>query len=290
MPNLDELPIPARHLTKRYRSAYFRGIWRPYASMITSRGCPYRCNFCAAWRAENGRYRTRSAIKVVEEIELIEENLVSIADDNFLHDLKRAEEICSLVKSRGIEKRYKLIGRSDAIVRRPDLIEQWKEAGLDIMFVGFESFRDRDLRRFGKRTTAAQNSEAIKILRDCGVTISAHFIVHQDYEPADFDALVDYVREMKLRQPVFCILTPLPGTILYEERKDDILTDDYGKYDLTHTVLPTKLPLDEFYERYANLYRKCYIECDETSFVNREIMSEIIEKFMKGQKSVLSSA
>ncbi len=287
--DLDDLPIPARHLTKKYRNSYFRGTWRPYASMITSRGCPYRCKFCAAWRAENGKYRTRSPLKVVEEIESIEEDLVSIADDNFLHDLDRAETICGLIKSRGIRKRYKLIGRSDAIVRRPDLIEQWKEAGLDIMFVGFESFKDKDLKRFGKRTTAAQNSEAIQILRSFGITISAHFIVHQDYDKGDFEALADYVKKMKLRQPVFCILTPLPGTVLYEETKNDIFSTDYGDYDLTHTVLPTKLPIEEFYECYADLYRKSYIECDKDSFVDNNIMSNVINKFIQARQSAFSS-
>jgi radical SAM superfamily enzyme YgiQ (UPF0313 family) len=218
--DLDTLLMPARHLTEKYRDRYFRGTWRPYASMITSRGCPYRCKFCSAWRVEGGRYRTRSPEKVVAEIETIDEKLVSIADDNFLHDLERAARIYELIKSRGIDKRYKLIGRADAIVRRPDIVKKWKEIGLDIMFVGFEAFRDEDLRRFNKRTTVAQNTEAIRILRNNGVTISAHFIVHQDYQREDFKALAEYVERMELRQPVFCILTPLPGTILYEETKE----------------------------------------------------------------------
>ncbi len=96
--NLDNTPLPARHLTKRYRDKYFRGSWRPAASMMTSRGCPYRCNFCSVWKREKGRYRTRSPERVVREIESIEENYINISDDNFLQDPKRAERIYELIK------------------------------------------------------------------------------------------------------------------------------------------------------------------------------------------------
>ena len=105
-------------------------------------------------------------------------------------------------------------------------------------------------------------------------------------------ALAEYVESMDLRQPVFCILTPLPGTVLYEERKADIITNDYGKYDLTHTVLPTRLPIDEFYEQYANLYRRSYLKERDTipgeSFVDKSIMSGVINKFAETRKTFVS--
>jgi radical SAM superfamily enzyme YgiQ (UPF0313 family) len=281
--NLDSMPIPARHLTKRYRDKYFRGTWRPYASMVTSRGCPFRCKFCAVWKTEDGKYRVRSPEKVLEELKSIEQNYVSVSDDNFLHDVKRAEEICELIRTEGIKKKYKLIGRADTIVRRPDVIEKWRDVGMEIMFVGVESFRSKDLAEFNKGTTVEKNTKAIRILQSLGITVSAHFIVHYDYTVEDFEALADYVREMKLKQPIFCILTPLPGTELYFETKDKITTNDYEKFDLLHAVLPTRLPLDEFYAHFADLYRKCYLSDRRPSkeaFISEEIVQLGIAKYL----------
>jgi radical SAM superfamily enzyme YgiQ (UPF0313 family) len=286
--DLDRLPLPARHLTASYRSGYFRGTWRPYASMMTSRGCPFRCRFCAVWKTEAGGYRVRSPGAVLRELRTIAEPHVSISDDNFLHNTRRAEEICDRVLAEGIEKTFKLVGRADTIVRRPDLVEKWRRAGMEIMLVGFEGFRDEDLRSLNKRTSAAQNRSAIRILHDQGVTISAHFIVDPDFDEEDFEALGDFVEEMELRQPVFCILTPLPGTDLYEETSHLLTTENYEMFDLSHSVLPTRLPLDRFYESYMNLYRRAYLGEGGPrpgSFMSEELMGRVMEEFRRGARS-----
>lgn len=285
--NLDEMPIPARHLTKKYRNSYFRGTWRPYACMVTSRGCPFRCKFCSVWKSENGKYRVRSPRKVIQELETIKEDKVGISDDNFLHDVHRAETIYELIKAEGIEKKYKLIGRSDTIVRRPDIAEKWREIGTEIVVVGVESFRNEDLKDFNKRTTVEKNNQAIRILQDNGIAVSAHFVIHQDYTAADFEALAEYVHEMNLRQPVFCILTPLPGTDLYEETKHRLLSTNYEMYDFSHTVLPTKLPLEEFYRQFVGLYKKCYLREGPSSpdtFISDEILQAIFDRFSNMDK------
>jgi radical SAM superfamily enzyme YgiQ (UPF0313 family) len=282
--NLDNMPIPARRLTDRYRENYFRGTWRPYASIVTSRGCPFRCKFCAVWKTEDGKYRVRSPEKVLEELKTIEQEYISVSDDNFLHDVRRAEKIYELIKAEGIKKKYKLIGRADTIVRRPDIIEKWREIGLEIVIVGVESFRDSELRQINKKTTAEKNDRAIRILQENDVTVSAHFIVRQDYDRSDFNALAEYVEKMELKRPIFCILTPLPGTELYEETKDQITTDDYEKFDLIHTVLPTKLPLEEFYKEYINLYKKCYAgkagESSRESVIDLAVAANVLEKLL----------
>jgi radical SAM superfamily enzyme YgiQ (UPF0313 family) len=256
--NLDEMPLPQRNLNKGNRNKYFRGTWRPVASIMTSRGCPYRCNFCSVWKHENGKYRAQSAERVVDELMTIEEKFISISDDNFMQDLKRAERIYKLIKNQGIEKMYKLSGRSDIIVRRPDIIEKWKEIGMKLMLIGLESFRDEDLKSLNKQNTVRNNEEAIRILHENGVEVVAYFIVNPDYTEEDFKALAEYIERMKLRHPIFTVLTPLPGTDLYEEKRDELLTHNYELFDYIHSVLPTKLPRKEFYQYFADLYRKSY--------------------------------
>src|SRR3989339_985946 len=101
---LDSLPLPRRALTASYRSRYFRGSWRPLASIMTSRGCPFRCSFCALWKISGGRYMVRSPESVAGELETIAENFIDFAEDNALHDVPRARKIAELISERGIKK------------------------------------------------------------------------------------------------------------------------------------------------------------------------------------------
>jgi radical SAM superfamily enzyme YgiQ (UPF0313 family) len=210
------------------------------------------------WKIVGGKYRTRSPESVVEEIATLKERFIEFADDNTLQDVRRAENIYKLIKKRGIKKVYKLQARSDTVVKRPDLIEKWKDIGLEMIIIGFESFKDSELEKFNKATTAAVNDEAIHILHENDVEIVAYFIVDPDYEKEDFDALAEYVDKMHITQPMFAVLTPLPGTTLFEERFDELITHNYELFDFVHTVLPTKLPMKEFYKCLLDLYRKAY--------------------------------
>jgi len=276
--NLDDSPLPDRKLTKKYRDKYFRGNWRPVASIMTSRGCPFRCNFCSVWKEERGKYRVHSPERVVEELSNIDEKYVSISDDNFFHDINRAEEVYKLIKSKGIKKIYKLIGRSDTIVKKPDLVEKWAEIGMKSVIIGFESFRDEELVSINKHCSVNQNNEAINILIKNNITVSGHFIVNPNYSEEDFKALGDYVEEMKIDEPVFCILTPLPGTVLYEEKKNILTTNNYELFDLIHAVLPTRLSINDFYRQYAELYKRFYVRNKQDNPGRSFVTAEVIDK------------
>lgn len=276
--NLDDSPLPDRKLTEKYRDKYFRGNWRPIASIMTSRGCPFRCNFCSVWKEERGKYRVHSPERVVEELSNIDEKYVSISDDNFFHDINRAEEVYKLIKSKGIKKIYKLIGRSDTIVKKPDLVEKWAEIGMKSVIIGFESFRDEELVSINKHCSVNQNNEAINILIKNNVTVSGHFIVNPNYSEEDFKALGDYVEEMKIDEPVFCILTPLPGTVLYEEKKNILTTNNYELFDLIHAVLPTRLSINDFYRQYAELYKRFYVRNKQDNSGRSFVTAEVIDK------------
>ncbi len=277
--DLDKSPFPNRDLTKEYRNHYARGKWRPLASMMTSRGCPFKCDFCAMWKINRGKYRLRSPESVVEELITIEEKYIDFADDNTLHDLKRAERIYHLIKEKDIKKIYKLYARSDAVVRRPDIIEKWKEIGMDLILIGFESFRDKELQARNKRNTIRNNEEAIHILQENGVEIAAYFLIDPNYTKGDFDALGDYVVKMNLIHPVFTVLTPFPGTDLFEKRYDDLVTHNYEKFDFFHSLFPTKLPLKEFYHYFINLYRRVYTFCDNGKEKNSLLSEEMLDQF-----------
>jgi radical SAM superfamily enzyme YgiQ (UPF0313 family) len=253
---LDAFPFPGRKLTAIYRKQYYSEWMKPLASIRTSKGCPHRCNFCALWKITGGRYLRRRPEKVVEELGGIDEKFVFFADDESLVDAPRMKTLARLIREAGIRKIYFLYGRSDTIARNPEVLKMWREIGLERVFVGLEFFRDEDLQYIRKGSTASDNENAVKILQDLDIDIYASFIVRPEFNKEDFKGFRRYCRRLGLSFASFAMLTPLPGTDFYEEVKAQLVTHNYDYFDLLHTLLPTALPLKEFYEEFYNLYKK----------------------------------
>jgi radical SAM superfamily enzyme YgiQ (UPF0313 family) len=256
--HLDDLAHPQRLLTRSYGRAYSMGLSGPVGAVETARGCPFRCSFCSVWRFYQGRMRFKTAGRVVRELEDVEEPAVLFTDDNFLVSVSRALEIARLIEERGIHKHYIMQARSDAITRRPEVIERWANIGLTDVFIGFEKATQSELDSVNKHNSVENNERALAVLREHGLEPLASFIVHPDYSHEDFASLKAYVRQLKLQQAMYTILTPLPGTDLFDELRDQFITDNYEFWDLTHVVLPTRLPIREFYEEFADLFRLTY--------------------------------
>jgi radical SAM superfamily enzyme YgiQ (UPF0313 family) len=190
---------------------------------------------------------------VVEELGGIDEEFVFFADDESLVDAPRMMDLARRIEAAGVRKRYFLYGRSDTIVRHPDLLAAWRRIGLERVFVGLEFFRDSDLALIHKGSSTRDNAEAVRILHDLGIDIYGSFIVRPEFGLDDFRALRHYCRELAVDFASFAVLTPLPGTDLMRQVEDRLLTRDPAFFDFIHTVLPTALPLDEFYREYARL-------------------------------------
>jgi radical SAM superfamily enzyme YgiQ (UPF0313 family) len=254
--NLDVFPLPDRRFTARYRPHYFSEWMKPLASIRTSKGCPYRCKFCALWKLAGGRYLRRRPEKIVEELAGLDEEYVFFADDESLVDARRMKALAKLIQQTGIQKRYFLYGRSDTIARYPDLLELWRDVGLERVFVGLEFCREEDLEDIRKGSTLRDNEQAVRVLHDLGIDIYASLIVRPDWRKADFAACKEYCRALELDFATFAMLTPLPGTDLYEETQEQMITHNYDYFDFVHTLLPTALPLKDFYEEYYQLYQQ----------------------------------
>jgi radical SAM superfamily enzyme YgiQ (UPF0313 family) len=252
--DLDAFPSPRRDLTAKYRARYYSEWMRPLASIRTSKGCPYSCSFCALWKLTGGRYLRRKPERVVAELAGLDEEFVFFADDESLVDARRMSCLANLIHDAGVRKRYFLYGRSDTIAAHPELLAQWKDVGLERVFVGLEFWRDEDLEYVGKGSTARDNERAVEILLDLDIEIYASLIVRPSFSKADFRALRTYCRDLGLGLATFPVLTPLPGTDLYDQVRDEMITHNYDYFDFIHTLLPTRLPLKAFYEAYHRLY------------------------------------
>jgi len=254
------IPHPRRELVADYRHAYSWLYDKPDTAIATGRGCPYRCNFCSVWEFYNGMTRQMSARRVLEEIRSVKTKHVTFLDDNFLLNAGRENEIADLVKAEGIHMRFGMECRTDSIARHPQIIEKWAGIGLENVLLGLEGISDDILISVNKRNTAWANNEAIRILHDNGVMIWGAFIVDPDWTVDQFNALRDYVHEKNITHTQFTILTPLPGTELYRQKRKDLLTSDYTCFDTLHAVVPTRLPREEFYRQFASLYARRNIE------------------------------
>ncbi|MBI1921671.1 MAG: cobalamin B12-binding domain-containing protein [Geobacter sp.] len=253
--DLNELPVPDRTLTAGYRNNYFSEWFKPLASVRTSLGCTARCNFCALWGITGGRYLRRDPESVVEELKGIAEPNVFFCDDESMCDVRRMDRLADLIRDAGIKKNYFLYGRVDTIVNHPELFAKWAGIGLAQVFVGMEDFSDARLTAMKKGVTTAQQEQAVRILDDLGIMMYASYMVDPAYTREDFKRLLAHARRLKHKYATFTVMTPLPGTELHAVREKELLSRKPELYDMIHSLLPTTLPLPEFYREMVNLWR-----------------------------------
>jgi len=253
--SLDTL-LPARDLL-RHRHKYFLGILDPCASVEFSRGCPWDCSFCSAWTFYGRSYRLVSPERVVEDLRGIREPGVFIVDDvAFIHE-RNGMELGEAVAGAGIKKQYYLETRGDVLLRNKEVFRFWKTLGVAYIFLGLEAIDEEGLLKYRKRVPLGRNFEALEFARSLGIQLAINLIADPDWDRERFRIL----REWCLEQPEIInisVNTPYPGTEswLTEERR--LATRDYRLFDIQHAVLPTRLPLAEFYEELVTTQRAIY--------------------------------
>ena len=252
--DLDALPPPRRELVEKYRGRYFFTGVRPMASIFTSRGCSFDCNFCAIWEFYERRTRFLSAARIVDQMEAAPEPFVFVLDDNFLTSKRRATELCDELESRGVKKFWMTQGRTDFAADHPELMARLAKNGLVMVLSGYESNDDDNLAALRKKNTWEKNQRANRILRENGIFATGIFMARADWTKEQFESLYETVRSLAIAIPLLTILTPLPGTQLYRVYRDKLLTTDHRLFDLLHAVLPTRLPRDEFYRMMCRFY------------------------------------
>jgi radical SAM superfamily enzyme YgiQ (UPF0313 family) len=252
--NLDDLPVPNRKLIEKYQGRYFFTAFRPMASIFTSRGCSFDCNFCAIWEFYERRTRFLSAKKIVDQMEACAEPFVFVLDDNFLTNKRRVVELCEEMEKRRLKKFWMTQGRTDFAADNPELVARLAKNGLVMLLSGFESNDDDNLAALRKKSSWQKNLRANQILRESGVISTGIFMARPDWTKEQFEQLYEYVNSLDIGIPLFTILTPLPGTQLYRAYKDKLLTTDHRLFDLLHAVLPTRLSREEFYREFCRAY------------------------------------
>jgi len=148
--------------------------------------------------------------------------------------------------------------------------------------VGLEFFRDEDLKAVNKGSTAIKNTDAIKIIQDLELDLFPAFIIRPDFEKKDFQELTAFCRSQNFDFVGFSVLTPLPGTHLHKEVKDQMILRNYDYYDFVHSLLPMKLSAKEFYKEYLALFDNTRSLSSKLAFLKKHSVKELPALMRKG--------
>jgi anaerobic magnesium-protoporphyrin IX monomethyl ester cyclase len=223
--DLDSLPFPARELLPNESYIQFGNEKYGYTitTIMSTRGCPYECEFCSNV-IFGGTYRERSAANIVDEIEealALGYDRISFADDVFTLRQKRVLEICAEIKKRGLHFYWECLARVDSI--DAPRYEEMAQAGCRRVYFGIESGDDTILKLMRKKITSSEARLAVMAAHQAGLEVGAFFIL---FYPGETNQTVLNTLRFAASLPVdYLGLTmpyPLPGTALYERVKPQI--------------------------------------------------------------------
>ncbi len=239
--DLDSLPFPARDLLSMdlYKE---KMDGRRMTTVVTSRGCPFKCEFCSSSRFFGVRWRARSVENILEEVELLHKEYgygaVSFVDDNFTLDPDRAVALSEKMRARGWDLVWGAMTRVDTVVKNPHMVRAMAAAGFRWTFIGFETGNQEALDGYGKKADVGDAFKAMEILKRNGVDVTGAFILGAPDETVEMmNETIEFAKRLDPRRAQFSLLTPYPGSKTYEKVKDRLLTNDWGKFSGLHPTI-----------------------------------------------------
>ncbi|MDD3118088.1 MAG: radical SAM protein [Victivallales bacterium] len=252
---LDGLPPLRRDLIRRHR-------YLVPNSLVISRGCPHHCDFCYkdAFFRDGKSFYTQRVDAIIREIAALPGRHLYFLDDHLLGDPGLARELFREMRGMG---RVFQGAATVASILHGDLIEAAAAAGLRSLFVGFETFSPENLRQSNKNQNLQQDYRAaVRRLHDLGIMINGSFVFGLDHDDQDvFQRTVDWGVDNAITTATYHILTPYPGTRLYERMAaaGRLTTADWELYDTRHAVFtPARMTAAELEAGCWRAYREFY--------------------------------
>jgi len=231
-------------------------------SLVVSRGCPRGCDFCYTSSFLRGctPFFTESVDQALAQIEALPGRHLFFLDDDLFANPRFAAALFDGM--RGMGRVWQSAGTVAAVLR-PGLLERAVESGLRSLFIGLETLSAENLRAQHKRhNLVGTYGAALRRLHDLGVMVNASFVFGMDDDRPDvFDRTVEWALAQGIETATFHVLTPYPGTTLYERlaRQGRILTRDWDRYDTRHAVFqPAAMTPAQLEDGYRRAYRDFY--------------------------------
>ena len=259
--DVNEIPFPAYHLLPMDR--YHFTVFDHFSTMITSRGCPYKCVFCSERIFWFNTWRPRKAESVGEELELLARKYgvksVWFGDDCFNASPSHVQDVCKELIELDLDVSIFCQGRADLIVKHRELLPLMRKAGIRMCQIGVESAYDVELKSMGKMLSTQTIMKAVKLLKENEIISQGLIIIGTpDDDVKSIRGKMKFMKKLKIDFPIYTVYTPFPGTPLYEDaaKKGLIEVKDYSKYDMGHAIMPTKYITRK---RVMKEYGRCFL-------------------------------
>jgi radical SAM superfamily enzyme YgiQ (UPF0313 family) len=228
----------------------------------TTRGCPHRCSFCSISVVAGPQYRCRPTAEVIGEIESLDGKLIGFVDDNINGNITYAKELFEALiplNTRWYGDATILLGENEK------MLSLAAKSGCRMLLIGFESLSQNTLNSLNKRFNKVSHfRDVIRRIHDQGIGVIGSFILGLDGDTqGEFDQLVDFANDANLDLVQVSILTPYPGTQLFNEMdaSNRLLTKEWGLYDTTRGNVifrPQLMTTDELRGGYFEVYERLY--------------------------------
>lgn len=262
--NLDVLPFPAWHLidTEDYRMP-FKNV--PFLLVATSRGCPYKCTFCADKAFYGTKLRLKSPKRIVEELEWVKETFgVSeflFWSESFTINNNFVLGVCEEILSRGLKVSWVCNSRVDNV--NLTLLRKIKEAGCWMIGYGIESGNQEVLDSVKKGTTLRQAQQAVKWAKEAGLEVTGHCVLGLPTETEEtIKQTIDFSIELDLDFAQYYCAVPFPGSELYLKALEQnwINTTDWTKFEQNFAVLDLpNIKADKIMQLRRDAFKKFYL-------------------------------
>ena len=231
-----------------------------YSNILhTSRGCPFRCDFCYNSSPERW-YICRPIQDVIEEVKNCNRGHVMFIDDNFVGNPKWTRELLPELKKLGVKWNAAV---SINVVDIPGMLDLMKECGCQGLFIGFESINPASVDGVHKvQNDVSKYEYAVHEIHKRGIMINASFVFGLDSDTKEtFQATLDWIVRNRIETVTSHILTPYPGTELHRRMKEEgrLMTEDLNLYDTAHVIMrPKNMTPEELYRGYLWIYDQVY--------------------------------